>query len=146
MKRVLATPLVVMIAGIAACGGSPTAASPPPTPTPTPLPVVLAQFADPQSGQMTSDVYDVDNQVVQFDIANRTLIWRADGRTFTGYIVNGNIINVDFQVRFGTDKGVWHAYFTETARPFICNIEIVNGQLSITATNVPVPNGQPDTP
>ena len=104
---------------------------------------VIAQFTEPDSTFMTSDIRDVDGQIVQFDTANNELIWKADGRSFAGYPVSGLFIGADraFQVRFGTDQGERRAYFTESARPFICNIQVVNGQLSITATDVPVPGG-----
>lgn len=133
--------IILLVSAMTACGGSPSAptGAMPATGTSQPPQPVLAQFSDPVSGSMTTDVRDVDEQIVRFDTKNQTLIWAADGRTFQGFTVNGNIINVDFQVRFGTKNGERRAYFTETARPFICNIEITNGQLSITATNVPVP-------
>src|SRR5262245_22328851 len=110
-----------------------------PASAPAPSPVQLAQFTDPVSGMMTPDVRDVDEQTVRFDTNNRTLIWQADGRTFSGYTVNGDMINGSFQVRFGTKGGERRVYFTETARPFICNIEVTNGLLTISATDVPVP-------
>ena len=89
---------------------------------------------------MTSDVRDVQNQIVRFDIANNALIWVADGRSFPGYPVSGNFVRTDrsFQIRFGTD-GERRAYFTETASATICDIEVVGGQLSISPTNVKVP-------
>jgi hypothetical protein len=136
MKAPLTILLLTVVGFITACGGS--GSYPAPTPSGQPQ---LAQFTDPVSGAMTSDVRDVDEQIVRFDTNNRTLIWQADGRTFPGYTVNGNIINVDFQVRFGTKNGERRAYFTETARPFICNIEVAGSQITISATNVPVPGG-----
>jgi len=90
---------------------------------------------------MTPDVRDVDEQIVQFDTSARTLIWAADGRTFQGFTVTGDNINGEFQVRFGTKNGERRAYFTETGRATICNIEVTNGQLSISPTNVTVPGG-----
>jgi len=114
--------------------------SPTNVPVPT-APIQLAMFSDSASSLMTPDVRDVDGQIVRFDTNNRALIWAANNKAFPGYTVNGDIINHDFQVRFGTEDGERRAYFTETARPFICNIEIVNGQVVITATNVPVPGG-----
>ena len=56
---------------------------------------------------------------------------------------NGNFLRSDraFQVRFGTRDGARRAYFTETVATTICDIEIVGGQLVISATNVPVPGG-----
>ncbi len=90
---------------------------------------------------MTSDVRDVQEQIVRFDITSNSLIWTADGRSFPGYPVSGNFVRADrnFQVRFGTKDGERRAYFTETASATICDIEIVGGQLVISATNVTVP-------
>jgi hypothetical protein len=137
--------LLVLIEGLAGCGGSdspPTASpSPTPSPTPSPAPVQLAVFSDPASSFSTSDVRDVQEQIVRFDVASNSLIWAGDGRSFSGYPVNGLFIRSDrfFQVRFGTKDGERRAYFTEAVATTICDIEIVGGQLVITATNVTVP-------
>ena len=138
--------LLILIQGMAGCGGSapaPTPSQPPPTTTTTPPPsgpVQLAVFSDPATGFMTSDVRDVQDQIVRFDTASNSLIWAADGRSFPGYPVSGLFIRGDrfFQVRF-TKDGQPRAYFTETVATTICDIEIIGGQLSITATNVHVP-------
>lgn len=124
--------------GMVACGSPSGPTTPPPPPPPPP---VLAVFSDTdtKSSLMTSDVRDVDQQIVRFDTSAHTLIWAADGRTFPGFTVNGYTINGGFQVRFGTQDGERRAYFTETVRPYICNIEVINGQLIISPTNVPVP-------
>src|SRR5262245_23919305 len=143
MKVLTVIPPLVLIVCLTACGSSPTTPQAPPQS----LPVVLAQFTDTDDipGVMTRlvtpDVHDVDEQVVRFDTANGALIWAADNRSFSGYAVSGYIINHDFQGRFGSKNGVRETYFTETARPFICNIEVANGRVTITATNVPVPGG-----
>jgi hypothetical protein len=80
---------------------------------------------------------------VRFDTASISLIWAADGRSFSGYPVSGLFIRADrfFQVRFGTKDGERRAYFTETVATTICDIEIVGGQLVISPTNVTVPGG-----
>jgi hypothetical protein len=105
-------------------------------------PPVLAVFSD-SSGFMTSDVRDVQGQIVRFDTANHALIWAATDRSFSGYPVSGNFIGSDraFQVRFGTEAGERRAYFTETGPETICDIDVVNGQLVILPTNVRVPGG-----
>jgi hypothetical protein len=148
--RLTAILLLVLIGGLAGCGGSnpaPTASpSPSPTPSPTPpapAPVQLAMFTDPASSFSTQDVRDVQEQIVQFDVANNTLIWKADGRSFPGYPVSDNFIGSDkhFQIRFGTKDGERRAYFTETASATICDIEVTGGQLMISPTNVKVPGG-----
>jgi hypothetical protein len=143
--QVLRTVVVLMaVGGVGGCGDSdsaPTAPSPP-TPPP-PAPVQLAVFTDPASGFSTSDVRDVQEQIVRFDMTSNSLIWAADGRSFSGYPVSGLFIRADrfFQVRFGTKDGQRRAYFTETVATTICDIEIVGGQLVISPTNVTVPGG-----
>jgi hypothetical protein len=135
-------PLLALLVGTAVCGG-PTQPTnqPPPTSPPAPKPVLLAVFTDPVSGFMTSDVHDIDEQTVQFDINNSKLIWVLDGQSFPGYGVSGNLINGQFQVRFGTKDGSCRAYFTEASRGTICKIDVRNGQLSISPTDVLVPRG-----
>jgi hypothetical protein len=98
-------------------------------------------FSDPASSFTTLDVRDVQEQIVRFDVASSSLIWAADGRSFTGFPVSGNFIRADrfFQVRFGTKDGERRVYFTETVATTICDIEIVGGQVIITPTTVHVP-------
>lgn len=100
----------------------------------------LARFADPDSDFVTTDVRDVDGDIVQFDAEAGTLIWVADGLAFTGYDVDGNLLrNGFFQVRFGSENGVQAAYFTETAPATVCDIQVNGGNLSIFATAELVP-------
>jgi hypothetical protein len=98
-------------------------------------------FTDSASGFATTDVRDVQDQIVRLDTANNALIWAADGRSFSGYPVSGNFVRADkfFQVRFGVKDGERRAYFTEAVATTICDIEVVNGQLTITPTTVHVP-------
>jgi hypothetical protein len=97
---------------------------------------------DAASGFSTSDVRDVQEQIVRFDVSTNSLIWAADGRKFPGYSVSGHFINgQQFEVRFGTKAGERRAYFTETTSATICDIEVVNGQLVISPTTQKVPGG-----
>jgi hypothetical protein len=141
--QILVALTLVLGPGVLGCGGSgsPSTPSTPTTPTPPSGPVQLAVFSDPDSGVMTSDVRDVQGQIVRFNMANGSLIWVADGRSFSGYPVSGLFIRDDrfFQVRFGTADGQRRAYFTEAVATTICDVEVVGGQLSITPTNVKVP-------
>ena len=113
----------------------------PPVSLAAPPQVQLAVFTDPVSSFTTSDVRDVQDQIVRFDTVANSLIWVADGQSFPGYPVDGNFIRSDhfFQVRFGTKGGEPRAYFTETATGTICDIEVTGGRLVISGTNVPVP-------
>ena len=103
----------------------------------------LAVFHDPDSEFSTSDVHDVENQIVRFDTEAKTIIWALDGRSFQPGVweVNGNFLRSGnpFQVRFGTVDGERRAYFTETIPATICDIEVVDGELRISATDTPVP-------
>ena len=145
MKKSTAFLLLALIQGLAGCGGSgstPTTPTPMTPPPPTaPAQVQLVVFTDTGATFSTSDVRDVHDQIVRFDMTSNSLIWAADGRSFTGYPVSGNFIGADksFQVRFGTKDGERRAYFTETVATTVCDIEIVGGQLVILPTSVTVP-------
>jgi len=103
----------------------------------------LVVFQDPDTDFTTSDVHDVDNEVVQFEEDSQSLVWAADGTTYQpgGWVADGNFLGATqfFQVRFGNFEGQRRAYFTETVEATICNISAPSGQLSITGTNVLVP-------
>ena len=136
--------VVMLVVALSACSDSPSTPTPPtptPTPTPTPAPVQLVVFVDPATGLGTSDVRDVQGQIVRFDRANNALIWAADGRSFPGYPVDGDFVRSErfFQVRFGTEGGARRAYFTEAANATLCDVEIVGSSVVITATSMPVP-------
>jgi hypothetical protein len=136
--------LLMLIEGMSGCGGSKSTPAAPSTPTPPPpAQVQLATFTDPDSSFTTSDVRDVQRQIVRFDTTSNSLIWAADGRSFPGFPVGGNFIGSDkaFQVRFGTEDGERRAYFTETTSTYICDIEVAGGQLMISPTSVTVPRG-----
>jgi hypothetical protein len=134
--------VVMLMVAMPACSDSPSTPTPTP-PTPTPVPVQLAVFTDSATGFSTSDVRDVQGQIVRFNRVNNSLIWAADGWSFPGYPVDGNFLNSDrsFQVRFGTEDGERRAYFTETVPATICDIEVVGSSLLISPTSVPVPGG-----
>jgi len=131
--------LAALIQVLVACGGDSGSSTSTPT-NPPPSTPQLAMFMDRESNFSTTDVRDVDEQIVHFDTASNSLIWAADGRSFPGYPVTGNFIAEGFQVRFGTKNGEHRAYFTETSSATICNIAVDNGQLSITATPATVPH------
>ena len=46
-------------------------------------------FTDPSSSFTTSDVYDVQDQIVRFDTAGNALIWAATGRS--GHLFQGGV-------------------------------------------------------
>lgn len=101
----------------------------------------LVVFDDPDSDFETSDVRDVEGEIVQFDEEAQALIWAEDGASFEPgtWVANGNLLRGVFEVRFGTEAGERRAYFTEESNGFICNIEPAGTSLSISGTTVPVP-------
>lgn len=97
-------------------------------------------FQDPDSDFSTTDVVDIDGDVVRFDAASARMIWVADNLLFDDFDVDGNLLaDGFFTVRFGSENGQPMAYFTETDPPTICDISVTNGNLSITSTDQTVP-------
>ena len=97
-------------------------------------------FQDPDSEFSTSDVMDIDGEIVRFDAANQQMIWAADSTAFDGWDIDGNALAGGFfTVRFGTENGVRGAYFTETSPPTICDIAVTDGSLRISPTTTTVP-------
>jgi hypothetical protein len=115
---------------------------PTPTPTPTPAPV-LATFTDSSSSFSTNEVLDAQKHIIQFDTASNSLIWGATGQRFAGFpVLDGFFVRSDkfFQVRFGTESGVPHMYFTESVRGTICDVEVSGGTVVINPTDMQVPH------
>ncbi len=97
-------------------------------------------FEDPDSDFTTTEVMDIDGEIVRLDSVQGELVWAEDGTTDSGWDINGNLLdNGFFTVAFGTENGQRGAYFTETVRATICDIRIDNGSILISATNTPVP-------
>ena len=97
----------------------------------------LAVFIDAQTGTQTTDVRDVDNEFMRFNLDEGTLIWVATNATFTGWSVSGDYLDLIrlYRVRFGTVNGERRAYFTESVRGTICDLSVVEGQLVIEPTD-----------
>lgn len=147
---------VQALAGCDATGSSrvpmaPSSVTQTPPPVPQPAPIQLALFTDPSSGVSTSDLRDVDEQIVQVNTADE-LIWTADGTRFPEFIAVGNFIayhhgaDTFFQVRFGTKDGERRAYLgwrddrLRGRRPTILDLWVDGrGDLKIAETDVPVP-------
>ena len=109
-------------------------------------------FIDPASGFSTSDVHDLQEQVVRFNTAAE-LVWTADDTRFPGYRTNGNFVRPDgyYEVVFVTRDGQRRAYFTVhghggTDPNRLCDIQVAGGQLFITDTNVPLCSPQSSGP
>ncbi len=103
----------------------------------------LVVFQDPDTSFSSSDVYDVDDEIVRFDSNTNSIIWAASDTSFQmgSWVTSGNFLGATnfFQVRFGNVDGQRRAFFTETVNATICDIGIIAGSLSISGTNVTVP-------
>jgi hypothetical protein len=146
--------VLVVALGLVGCSGSsllPALPAPTSRPVSQPAAIQLVVFSDRASAFATSDVRDVQDQLVSFNTADE-LIWTADGRHFSEYIVDGTLIAYHhkadklFQVRFGTRAGEPRAYLTWTddrlrgAQATILDLSVDGrGNLIIAETSVPVP-------
>ena len=149
--------------GVVACGAYsdsattapsplPTAPSPPPAPTaPT-----LITFSESSTGFSTSEVRDVQEQVLQINTAGE-LIWTHDGTRLPGYRVERSAPYPDvsyitgricaegcaFEVRFGTKDGERRAYLTvdygHDNPGTLVDVEVAAGALVVTRTTVFAP-------
>jgi len=107
----------------------------------------LATFTDPQTGQTTQAVRDSDEDVLQFNIVNDTLISVGDGKSLPGYVVTDETINSStdaktYHVRFGDKQGVRRAYLTEGSdddTATVVNVHVVNDVLETKTTILLVP-------
>lgn len=102
-----------------------------------------ARFQDPDSDFSTTNVRDVEEEIVRFVVATNAVEWAADGRQFSAgsWTVSGNFLGRGgpFQVLFGTKEGQRRAYFTETSTSTICNLSIIGDSFFISPTDTPVP-------
>jgi len=101
----------------------------------------LALFSDPESDFQTTDVHDIDEEIVRFDVTTNSIVWALDDIQEGGYPVEGNLIGANgaFEVRFGTIDGGRRAYFTEVGPATICDIRAADGRISIFPTSTTVP-------
>jgi hypothetical protein len=147
--------LLVLAQALGGCndhGATPGPAAPSRIPPPAPTPT-LRSFVESSSGFSTTDVRDVDDQVIQVNTANE-LIWTADGTRLTGYnvtthsashgvvsYIQGSICPGDcvFEIRFGTSGGERRAYLTvdygHDNPGTLVDVEVVNRALVVTKTD-----------
>lgn len=147
--------LLMVTSGLTGCDGvgrpsSPSAPSQIPRTAPTPAPqppaVELAVFTDAATGFSTSDVRDVQGQIVRFNTADE-LVWVANDNRFAEYLVDGTFIGYHhkadriFQVRFGTRDGERRAYLSwPDDRLTIVDLWVdERGDLKVAETSVAVP-------
>ena len=157
---------LLFIQGLAGCNSSgsdtlrlPTSQSPIPPPTAPAPALVLTQFREPATGFSTTDLRDVQEQILQLNSANE-LIWTADGTRLPGYRVSGGALQnpvyyiegnicpqgCAFEVRFGTRDGERRAYLTvdygHDNPGTLVDVEVTSEGLRVTQTSA-FPPGTP---
>lgn len=150
--------VVALVQAVGGCDGprSPAAPSVPEAGPAAAPPSMLHVFSEPETGFTTTDVRDVQEQVVQFTTANE-LIWTADGTRIGGfyvltqpsgsaYFISGNIgcpQGCVFEIRFGTFGGERRAYLTidygHDNPGTVVDVEVIGGVLKVTQSNVGPP-------
>lgn len=99
----------------------------------------LVVFEDAETDFRTSDVYDANRDVFNFDARRQTLVW-ADGTSVPAWRVDGMqliwaLVPDQFRVSFGTEAGERRAYFIEPQGGTICDLNVIaGGVLSILPT------------
>lgn len=102
----------------------------------------FARFVDSVSGFETTDVVDVDDEVIRFDTETLAIVYAETGRSYQegNWTVSGNFVGgASFQIRFGVENGVRKAYFTEAGPATICDFRVTESAFLIFPTNEPVP-------
>jgi hypothetical protein len=96
----------------------------------------FAVFRDPSSSFSTTDVRDIDNEIVRFLPADNTMLWTPGNLLFDNWPVSGNFLgpNRAFEVRFGTVSGERRAYFTEVGPGTICDLRVTGNNLQLLPT------------
>ncbi len=98
----------------------------------------FAVFRDSGSSFSTTDVRDIDDQIVRFIPSDSTMLWTSTNLLFDDWPVSGNFLgpNRAFEVRFGTVSGQRRAYFTEVGPGTICDLEVSGNALQLFPTTV----------
>jgi hypothetical protein len=158
------TLLLTLLPALAGCdSAAPSTPSPVPSPATSPAPPAtptLVVFTELMTGFATSDLRDVQDQIVQLNSANE-LVWAADGTRLPGYRTNsfmsgghrhqfieGKICAVGcaFEVRFGTEDGERRAYLTvdyvHDNPGTVVDVDVAGGELLVTQTEE-YPPGSP---
>jgi len=96
----------------------------------------FAVFRDPASSFTTTDVRDIDDEIVRFIPSDNTMLWTPSNLLFDNWPVSGNFLgpNRAFEVRFGTVSGQRRAYFTEVGPGTICNLAVTGNTLQLSPT------------
>lgn len=140
---------LALASGAAGCDGRPPTmpttktpvVDPPPSP---PAETRVVVFTDPVTGFATSDVRDVDGQIVRFTSAGE-LIWAADDTRFARFPFDYGYERGAFEVGFASEHGERRAYLTFSLDYWHypppasrVDLEIVDGKLVIRHPDPPV--------
>ncbi len=101
----------------------------------------FAVFRDPTSSFSTTDVRDIDDEIVRFIPRDSTMLWTPTNLLFDNWPVSGNFLgpNRAFEVRFGTVSGQRRAYFTEVGPGTLCDLEVSGNTLQLSPTTIHPP-------
>ena len=153
---------VVLLASLLLAGCKPSSPAAPTTVSQPPQPSIsqLRVFTELASGFSTSDLRDVDEQILQITTAGE-LVWTADGTRIQGYGVAQHIIDgvpihwisgrlcpegCTFEVRFGAKDGERRAYLTadygHDNPGTLVDVEVAGGNLAVARTGI-FPPGSP---
>jgi len=101
----------------------------------------FAVFRDPGSSFTSSDVRDIDDEIVRFIPSDNTMLWTPSNLLFDNWPVSGNFLgpNRSFEVRFGTVSGQRRAYFTEVGPGTLCDLRVTGARLELFPTNTHPP-------
>lgn len=145
---------------LAGCGDSSPSAPSAPSQTALPTTATPVVFTELGSGFSTSDLRDVDEQILQVNTAGE-VVWTTDGTRISGYRVERHILDgvalhwisgavcpegCAFEVRFGTKDGERRAYLTADyghENPgTLVDVDVVGGALVVKRSSV-FPPGTP---
>ena len=102
----------------------------------------FARFVDAASGFETTDVVDVDDEMIRFDTQTLAIVYAATGRSYQegSWTVSGDFVGgSNFQIRFGVENGVRKAFFTEAGPATICDFRVTGSTFLIFPTSELVP-------
>ena len=128
----------LVIIPLGGCGDTGLTTDPTPPPPPPQPGDSFAVFVDPNTNFQTVDVRDAGNDIMRFDTSENALLWVESDLLFDGWVVDGNFLDAarQYMVRFGTVNGEPRAYFTETRRGTLCELEVVDNELFISPTDL----------
>jgi len=106
--------------------------------------VELTVFSDPDSDFTTTELLDVDGQVLSFTTDSR-IVWVDTSTAWTEsrrgeWTTDGNVLRSDgyFTVAYGSLDGTFAGWITRTSTGNVCDFESDGEVLDINPTNEPI--------